>query len=122
MGKGGFVIAQLILLGTMTVTSYQAIPAQTKPECINRLHCTTSIDDGITRYGCAVSQDLLKSGEIHYGDVIYIPGFGYRVVNDTMHPRHMRCVDLLVFTRAEEKMVGVRKLKIYVVSQPERGK
>lgn len=104
----------------MTVTSYQPIPAQTKPECRGRYSCTTSIDDGITRYGCAVSQDLLKSGVVHYGDILYVPGFGYRVVNDTMHPRHMRSIDLLVFTRAEEKMVGMRRLRVYLIPQQEQ--
>lgn len=108
-------IAHAILLGLLTVTSYRPIPAQTKPECTSRFHCTTSIDDGVTKFGVAVSQDFLKSGELHYGDVLYIPGYGYRVVNDTMNPRHVRSIDLMVLTRDEEKAVGVRKIKIFKV-------
>ena len=99
----------------VTLTSYQPIPAQTKPECRNRHQCETSIGDGITMYGCAVSQDLLKSGEVHYGDILYVPGFGYRIVNDTMNIRHKHSVDLLVFNREEEKKVGVRHLTVYKV-------
>lgn len=110
---------ELVLLGTFTLTSYQAIPAQTKPECTSRYHCQTSIDDGITRFGVAVSQDLLKSGRVHYGDVLYIPGYGHRVVNDCMNPRHKNSIDLLVFTRAEEKAVGVRHLRVFLVPTPE---
>lgn len=110
---------ELVLLGTMTLTSYQAIPAQTKPECVNRHQCTTSIDDGITKFGVAVSQDLLKSGRVHYGDVLYISGFGQRVVNDCMNPRHKNSIDLLVFTRAEEKAVGVRRVTVFLVPTPE---
>jgi 3D (Asp-Asp-Asp) domain-containing protein len=106
-------IAQVILLGVLTVTSYRPIAEQTKPECTSRFHCTTSIDDGVTKFGVAVSQDLLKSGELHYGDVIYVEGYGNRIVNDTMNPRHKRCIDLMVFTRDEEKAVGTRKLKIF---------
>lgn len=104
--------AHLVLLGILTVTSYRPIPEQTKPECKGRFACTTSIDDGITRYGVAVSQDLLKSGEVHYGDALWVPGYGYRIVNDCMGPRNRRAIDLMVFTREEEKAVGVRKLSV----------
>ena len=107
---------KLLLLGALHVTSYRPVPAQTKPECLNRHNCETAIGDGITMFGVAVSQDFLKSGQIHYGDILYVPGFGYRVVNDTMNARHKRSVDLLVFTREEEKRVGVRTLSIYLVS------
>jgi len=108
-------IAKAILLGVLTVTSYRPVPAQTKPECTGRFHCTTSIDDGVTMYGVAVSQDFLKSGQVAYGDVLYIPGYGNRIVNDTMNIRHHNAIDMMVFTRAQEKAVGVRKLKIYKV-------
>lgn len=110
----------IVSLGTMTVTAYQPIPAQTKPECINRYHCTTSIDDGITMYGCAVSQDMLKSKVVKYGDVLEIPGIGLRVVNDTMNARHKKSVDVLVFSYEEEKRVGIRKLPIERVRQAQR--
>lgn len=106
-------LAKIVLLGVLTVTSYRPTPAQTKPECRDRFHCTTSIDDGITMYGVAASQDLLKSGRLHYGDVVYIEGYGYRIVNDTMNARHTESLDMLVFTRDQEKAVGVRKIKIY---------
>lgn len=113
-------IAQAILLGVLTVTSYQPIPAQTKPECLNRDHCRTSIDDGITKYGVAVSQDYLKSGELHYGDILYVEGYGSRVVNDCMAVRKTHSVDLLVFTHAEEKSVGVRHLRVWKIAvQPK---
>lgn len=105
--------AKLILLGTLTVTSYRPVAEQTKPTCTSRWNCSTSIDDGITKFGVAVSQDLLKSGELHYGDVLYVEGYGNRVVNDTMNIRHKRSIDLMVFTRDEEKAVGVRHIKIW---------
>ena len=107
----------IVTLGTMTVTAYQPIPAQTKPECVNRYHCTTSIDDGITMYGCAVSQDMLRSGIVKYGDVLSIPGVGLRVVNDTMNARHKRSVDVLVFSYEEERNVGIHQLPIKRVRQ-----
>jgi len=109
----------IIFLGILQITSYQPIPAQTKPECIDRHHCETSIGDGITMFGAAASQDLLSSGKLHYGDVVYVPGFGYRIINDTMNKRITNSIDLLVFTRAEEKKVGVRHLKVYRIGDPQ---
>lgn len=108
-------IAHLVLLGILTVTSYRPVPGQTKPECTSRFNCTTSIDDGVTKFGVAVSQDLLKNGVVHYGDVLYVPGYGNRIVNDTMNARHKRCIDLMVLTRGEEKAVGTRKIQIYLM-------
>jgi 3D (Asp-Asp-Asp) domain-containing protein len=106
----------IVLLGTCTITSYQPVPAQTKPECRDRYHCTTSIDYGITQYGAAVSQDFLKSGQVHYGDALQIEGFGtMRIVNDTMNRRHKKHVDLLVFSYAEEKKVGTQHRKVWVI-------
>lgn len=102
----------------VTLTSYQPIPAQTKPDCKGPHACSTSINDGITRFGCAVSQDLLKSGRVKYGDVLYIPGIGYRTVNDCMNVRHANSVDILVLTLDEEKRIGVRHLTIYKLEKP----
>ena len=112
-------IAKLVLIGLLLqVTSYRATPAQTKPECQNVDHCRTSIDDVPTMFGVAVSQDLLKSGRIQYGDVIFVDGYGYRIVNDCMGPKAHNAIDLLVFTHAEEKRIGVRHKAVYVISQP----
>lgn len=103
-------IIKAVLLGILTVTSYRPIPAQTDAS-----PTWTSIGDRTTKFGCAVSQDLLKSGVVHYGDVLLIEGYGYRIVNDTMNPRHTNHVDMLVFTRDEERAIGTRHLKIYVL-------
>ncbi len=103
-------IAKLVLLGVLTVTSYRPIASQT-----DKSPSWTSIGDRTTKFGCAVSQDLLKSGAVHYGDIVYIEGYGYRVVNDTMHSRHKWHIDLLVFTHDEEKAIGTRHLKAYII-------
>lgn len=110
----------IVLLGTMTITAYQPIPAQTKPECRDRYHCTTSIDDGITQYGVAVSQDMLRSGKVRYGDILDIEGFGLRVVNDTMAKRMHNHVDLLVFSYAEEHKVGTKHRRVWVMRSKEK--
>jgi 3D (Asp-Asp-Asp) domain-containing protein len=100
----------LVLLGTLTVTSYRPIKSQT-----DNSPTWTSIGDMTTMYGVAVSQDFLKSGKIHYGDVLYIPGFGFRIANDCMHKRKRNSIDLLVFTKREEIQIGTRHLKVYKI-------
>ena len=112
-------MVKLILLGVLTVTSYRPVPAQTKPDCTSRDHCHTSIDDGVTKYGLAVSQDMLKDGHVHYGDAVYVDGYGWRIVNDCMNARHRDSVDMMVLTKAEERAVGVRKLKVWVVQREQ---
>lgn len=71
-------------------------------------------------FGVAVSQDLLKDGTVKYGDVLYIEGVGMRVINDCMHPRHHRRLDVLVFTYAEEKRIGTRRCKVWRVTVNEK--
>ncbi len=88
----------------MTLTSYQPVAKQTDSS-----PTWTSIGDRTTKYGVAVSQDMLKDGRVKYGDTIYIEGYGARVVNDCMNKRYTNRVDLLVFTHAEEKRIGTRQ-------------
>ena len=101
-------LIEALLLGTLTVTSYQAIPSQTDSS-----PGWTAIGDKTTKFGVAVSQDMLKDGRIKYGDVLLIDGYGLRVVNDCMNARHKNRIDLLVFSHAEEKRVGTRHLRVW---------
>lgn len=99
----------IVFLGVMPTTSYRPIPSQTDDS-----PTWTSNGDRTTKYGVAVSQDLLESGEIRYGDVLKIEGIeGLRVVNDCMARRHRRSVDILVLTHAEEKRIGTRRCKVW---------
>lgn len=103
------ILVVLLSSAPFTVTAYRPIPSQTDAS-----PTWTSEGDRTTKHGVAVSQDLLGSGEIRYGDVLKIEGLeGLRVVNDCMNVRHTRSVDLLVFTHAEEKRIGVRRCKIW---------
>ncbi len=113
-------LAEAILISTFTaVTAYRAVPEQTKPTCRGRYECTTSINENVSELGAAVSQDLLASGKVHYRDVLYIDGIGYRIVFDTMHPRIRNAVDLFVYDKAVEKRVGVRHLAVWVIHNPK---
>jgi 3D (Asp-Asp-Asp) domain-containing protein len=113
-------IIKLILLGMLTVTAYRPVPWQTKPECKNRHSCETSIGDNVNETGLAVSQDLLESGAVHYGDVLYIPGIGFRICNDTMARRNRKAVDIFVYEKNEERKIGIRHLNVWVLTQPQR--
>lgn len=109
---------EAVLIGTMTITAYRPTPEQTKPECTGRRHCETSIGENVSELGVAVSQDLLASGKIHYLDVLFIPGIGYRTVFDTMHPRVHNAIDIFVYTKREEKAIGVRQASVWVIHTP----
>ena len=110
---------KLILLGTLTITSYRAVPAQTKPTCTDRHHCETSTGENVSELGVAVSQDLLLSGKVRYGDIVCVSGYPCRIVFDTMAAKNKNAVDLFVYTKAEERAVGVRHLKVWVVQREQ---
>lgn len=111
-------VIEAILIGTMTVTSYRATPEQTKPECTGRHHCETSTGENVSELGVAVSQDLLVSGKVRYRDVLFIPGVGYRVVNDCTNARLRDTVDVFVYTRQQERAFGVKQLPVWVIHTP----
>ncbi len=109
---------ELVLIGTMTITAYRPVAWQTKPQCTNRSDCRTSIGENVSELGVAVSQDLLRSKRVKYGDVLWIPGIGYRKVFDTMNARHKNSVDIFVYEKWEEHKIGTRHLKIYRIGEP----
>ena len=103
-------ILTLTFISSMTVTSYRSVPAQTDSSPY-----ITSIGEKVNKSGVAASQDLLKAGTLKYGDIIYVEGYGLKVVNDTMHPRMTNHIDMWVKTKAEEHKVGTRTLRIYKI-------
>jgi 3D (Asp-Asp-Asp) domain-containing protein len=105
----------ITLLGSLTITSYRAVPEQTTPTCKDRYHCTTSIGENVSELGCAISQDLLKSGKVHYHDIIIIDGFAPRIVDDTMNPRIHNSIDLFVYTKDEERRINVQHKRVWVI-------
>lgn len=115
---------RLVLLGSLTLTSYQPKPEQTDSSPF-----ITSIGHHVHPFGAAVSPDLLRSGQACYGDVLYVEGYGMRVVNDVMGEysyrtkpptKQERWVDLLVMTHEEEKLVNVQRRQVWVMRSPVR--
>jgi hypothetical protein len=105
----------IVFLATVTVTSYQPLPQQTRQGC-NGIHdCFTAVGDIPTKSGVAVSQDFLRSGQVHYGDVLDIEGIGLKVVNDCMNKRHKKSIDIMVWSYEEEHRIGVQHRKVWVI-------
>lgn len=127
-----------VLIGELTVTSYRSVPQQTDSTPYH-----TSTGAGVEPGGVAVSRDLLCGAcrklhkrcahpeyekKLHYGDWLYVKGYGFRFVNDCMSntssirvkgrvkKRLIRNqIDLWVRTYKEEKSVGVKKLEVYKI-------
>jgi len=126
----------IILLSSITVTSYQPLRSQTDDSPYR-----TSINARVNDNGVAVSRDLLcpmalskslyikrhkanvcRIKRIHYGDSLYIQGFGFKIVNDCMNARHKNHVDIFVWTKSEERAIGTRsKVKVWRLYEEAQG-
>lgn len=129
-----------ILIGQLKITSYRPIPQQTDSTPFH-----TSTGEKVRAGGCAVSRDLLCGActklhkrckhpeypkKLHYGDWLYIRGFGYRQINDVMGDYSTQrvkgkkvrfpirqAVDIFVEKWAEEHSVGVQFKDVYKVRE-----
>lgn len=104
-----------VLIAKVVVTSYRSVPEQTKPHGCE----WTAIGEHVSVRGIAVSQDLLakNGGPLHYGDLIYVEGVGFKFVNDCMNARWTNRADVWVPTYADEKKFGVRVARIWLVKE-----
>ncbi len=107
-------VLTLVLLTQIITTTYRSVPAQTDSSPFY-----TSIGEHVCKDGIAVSQDLLLSGKVKYGDWVYIENIGFKRVNDCMNARHHKRVDIWVATYKEEKefdqKYGHKRLKVWLV-------
>lgn len=136
--KSLIVIATFI--GQMVVTSYRAVPEQT-----DNTPFYTSTNEHVRAGGCAISRDLLCGAcrklhhrckrpdnptKLHYGDWIYIDGYGFRQVNDVMAAytveRHgkrkvrrpiRQQIDIFVWTWKQEHSVNVKHLNVFKIKE-----
>lgn len=135
-------LSLVVLIGTMTVTSYISTPSQT-----DSTPWHTSTGERVSVRGVAISQDRLCAAcrklhkrcarpdnptKIHYGDLLYIEDVGYRFVNDVMGKysvtkdgkmivKHKQdnwldvWVDGKKQERAFHKKNGIKQHKIYLI-------
>lgn len=127
-----------VLIGELTITSYRSVTKQT-----DSTPFYTSTGAHVEAGGVAVSRDLLCGAcrklhhrcqhpeytkKIHYGDWLYISGYGFRFVNDCMSKTSdirvkgrwikrpiFNQIDIWVSSYREEKTVGVQKLEVYKI-------
>lgn len=115
----GQIVLISVFIGTFTVTSYRSVPNQTDASPYY-----TSTGDHVCGDGVAVSQDLLKSGLVKYGDLVYISGVGVKRVNDTMNARWTNHWDVWVpnldAEKAFHKKFKNKTLRIYKVQLDEK--
>ena len=112
-------LIEAVLVSTFTlVTAYRPVPEQTKPECRGRYGCATSIGENVSMLGAAISQELLATGKVRYRDVLFIPGIGYRIVNDCTNRRLRNTVDVFVYTLAQEKALKPHRSSVWVIHTP----
>jgi 3D (Asp-Asp-Asp) domain-containing protein len=110
-----------LFLGNFTVTSYRAIPEQTRPHG----YTWTASGERTNCHGVAVSQDMLKrnGGIFQFGDMVFIEKIGLKFINDTMHTRHKHQFDILVGTHEEEKAFDKKfrgkKLRVWLLRVPK---
>lgn len=135
-------IAVAVLIGNLTVTSYRSVTQQTDSSPYH-----TSTGAHVEPGGVAVSRDLLCGAcrklhrrcqhpeytkKIHYGDWLYISGYGFRFVNDCMSntsdirvkgrwkKRLIRNqIDIWVKSYNEEKLINTKKLNVYKINYRE---
>jgi len=94
-----------LFIGNLNVTAYQPIEEQTDASpCITASNRYVHID------GVAISRDLHVNygGELEFGDMVFIKGVGFKVINDLMHSRHMKSIDILVENEAQEAEIWKR--------------
>lgn len=126
-------VLELMLIGALQVTSYRSLVNQTDSTPFH-----TATGEHVHSKGVAVSRDLLcprsygktrlhkkevcpyKYGKLHYGDFIWVKGYGIRVINDVMHERHKKSIDLWVSSHNEERAIGVRSgIPVYYLADEE---
>jgi hypothetical protein len=120
-------ILELAFIGILQITSYRSVELQT-----DSTPFVTSTGEHVHKNGVAVSRDLLcpraygrtkrhrrvdctHKHRLHYGDWVYVNGYGIKVVNDVMHERHSQAIDMWVSSHAEEKRVQVRKGDVWLI-------
>ncbi len=99
----------------ITMTAYSSTVSQ----CDDTPHITASMQP--VRPGIiAVSDDLVKELGLQFGQRVLIPGLGIYEVQDRMHPRWRRTVDIWVADRKAALLFGRQKGTLFWVVPREK--
>jgi len=102
---------------TATVTAYTPAPR----ENLGRGRKSgTAIGTAIRPGIVAVSRDLLQSGW-DFGDRVHIKGLGVFIIEDTMHQRFRRTIDVAVPDLAAARKIGsLRRIEVTLLERATR--
>ena len=110
-----------IFLGNLQITSYRSVPEQTDSSPF-----IAADGHHVHPYGVAVSRDLHQrwGGPLKFGDVLYVEGVGFKVVNDTMNKRHRTAIDVWVKRLKDEqafhKKWKGKKTSVWLIKRGEK--
>lgn len=94
----------------LRLSAYTARPE----ECNDDVQNTAVMETPKPGLTVAVSRDL--KGWL--GKRVYVEGFGVRLVNDLMHPRYTKSIDILVGDVALAREIGVRQDVLVALIEP----
>ena len=109
-------VLTIIFIGNLITTSYRSVP-----ECTDDSPFITSNGERVSPHGVAVSRDLHErwGGPLKYGDLLYIEGNGFKIVNDVMAARFKQRLDIWVPTYDAEKVFDKKfkskKLRVWMI-------
>lgn len=112
------VLAIILLGSSFQVTAYRSVINQTDSS-----PNYTSTGEHVCGHGVAISPDMFvkRGGPLEYGDIVYIEDIGFKIVNDTTHPRLKKHFDIWVPLYKDEKehdkRFGKRRLKVWLVQR-----
>lgn len=110
-----------VLLGNVQITSYRSVPSQTDSDPF-----ITASGSYVHPNGVALSRDLLSrwGGSVNYGDIVYVEGIGFKVVNDCLAAKHKQWIDIWVPNLEAEKAFHKKwkdkKVNIWLVKTQEK--
>lgn len=96
-------VEKLPVVMKVTVTAYNADPNQT-----DSTPNITAFNTKVKAGGVAVSRDLLLNGWVA-GRKVYIEGQGVFTINDLMHSRKTKQLDIFMHSRKSALRFGVKK-------------
>lgn len=121
---------EALTLGLLLTTGYQS-----EPRFTDNTPFHTSIGEKVHPHGIAASQDLLCPAslfkdlrikrhkaetchlkhKLHYHDLLWVEGVGFKILNDTMNKRHRNHVDVWCASHEQEKKLKPQKRKVLLV-------
>jgi 3D (Asp-Asp-Asp) domain-containing protein len=100
-------------IGELTITYYTDNPK----ENMNVIPVKTANGSVPFVGGCAISRDLLKKCDIHFGDIVYVQDKGFYIINDLMAGNKSNHLDIFTFNKKQANINGKCKVKCVLIKR-----